>query len=39
MTSRYRSRKFILALLALVSAYITGNVSQKWVEKKAEATQ
>lgn len=63
MTSRYRSRKFILALLALISAtglvaaglitpgvfqyvvlgtvgaYITGNVSQKWVEKKAEATQ
>ena len=60
VTSRYASRKFILALLALASAtwlvaaglitpgvyqyvvlgtvgaYITGNVSQKWVEKQAE---
>jgi hypothetical protein len=62
-TSRYASRKFILALLTLASvtwlvanghitpgvfqvvavasvgAYISGNVGQKWVEKKAEATQ
>lgn len=61
--TRYASRKFVLALLALISAsvlvfagliadgiysavviatvgaYITGNVGQKWVEKKAEAIQ
>lgn len=62
-TSRYASRKFLLAAAALASAtwlvsigaitpvvyqvvvlgtvgaYITGNVGQKWVEKKAAVVE